>query len=316
MRAGLLLALSLSAACAPPRPFAPRATAPMVRLGPERLAVPYDDPRMADKQVLIDRINRDRAAHGLAPVAHDPRASLVGDRFCLDAALTGARGHWDLEGRAPYLRWAAAGGVDFHAQNAALYSTTAGRIDRPLADLLLLLHDAMMAERPPGDGHRRTILDPDHTHVGIGLAVAGGEFRMTQEFTRVAFEWVEAPAHALAPGEWAVVRGRPLPRWEVALVEIRHEPPPPPLTLDEVRRRASYGYPPVVRTLRPQLPEGFRYAEGGTGEVESGRAGVALEFPLDRGPGHYYVIPYVTPAGRSDDPARPAAAVLVTAARS
>jgi uncharacterized protein YkwD len=313
MRAAALLAAVLAAACIPPRPFAPRATAPLVRLGPERLAIAYDDPRAAEKRVLLERINRDRAAHGLAPVAHDPRASLVGDRFCLDAALTGARGHWDLSGRPPYLRWAIAGGVDFHAQNAAMYSTSAGRIDRPLEDVLLLVHDAMMDERPPNDGHRRTILDPDHTHVGIGLAVAGGEFRMTQEFTSVGFEWVEVPARALAPGEWAAIRGRPLLEWEVALVEIRHEPPPRPLSLDEVRRRATYTYPDVVRTLRPQLPPGIRYAEGGTGEVESGRAGVAFEFPLDRGPGHYYVLCYVRPAGRPDGPVRPATAVLVTA---
>lgn len=315
MRAAAIAAVLLAAACAPPRPFAPRATAPLVRIGPERLRVPYDDPRAAEKQALVERINRDRAAHGRAPVALDPRASLVGDRFCLDAALTGARGHWDLAGRGPHLRWALAGGIDFHAQNAAMYSTTAGRIDRPLADVLLLLHDAMMAERPPDDGHRRTILDPDHTHVGIGLAVTGGEFRMTEEFTSVAFEWVEVPARALLPGEWAAFRGKPLPGWEVGLLEVRHEPPPMPLSLDEVRRRASYGYPPVARTLRPRLPDGVAYEEGGTGEVEAGPAGVAVEFPLERGPGHYYVVAYVHPVGRPQDPLRPATAALVVAAR-
>lgn len=98
---------------------------PTIRLGPARIALAYDDPREADKRVLLDQINRDRAASGAPPLRYEPRASLVGDLFCLDAA-------------------------------------------------------------PPRDGHRRTILNPDYTHVGIGFAVAGGEFRLTEEFTRVA----------------------------------------------------------------------------------------------------------------------------------
>ena len=35
---------------------------------------------------------------------------------------------------------------------------------------------------PPLDGHRRNILGPGHTHVGIGLAVVGGDLTMTQQF--------------------------------------------------------------------------------------------------------------------------------------
>ena len=124
----------------------------------------------------------------------------------------------------------------------------------------------MMAERPPRDGHRRTILDPLFTHVGIGLAAVGGELRMTEEFTRVAFEWMELPAVPLRKGDWARFAGRTLPDWEVGLVEIRFEPPPHPLSLSELRRRGSYRLPPVVRTLRPRLPESGRYDTGGRGD--------------------------------------------------
>ena len=310
----LALAAVCAAGCLPARrPFAPRATAPLVRYGPDRLTLDYPDPRAAEKRALFDRINRDRVASGVPPVRYEPRGALAGDRFCLDAALAGSRGHFDLAGRAPYLRWALAGGVDFHAQNAAMYAVSSGRIDRPLAEVLLLVHDAMMAETPPRDGHRRTILDPDHTHVGIGLGVAGGELRMSQEFTSAAFEWVEVPAHALAPGDWAAFRGLPRPEWEVGQVEIRFERAPQPLTRDELRRRESYGYPPVSRTLQPRLPEGVRYEGGGKGEVDADKSGISLEFPLDRGPGHYYVLCLVHPAGRPRDPMHPATAALVVA---
>jgi hypothetical protein len=306
----VLLAAAAAAACVS-LPDAP--PAPLVRHGPERLAVPYDDPRAADKRVLFDRINRDRAQAGVDPVAYEPRGALVGDLFCLDAALAQAWGHWDLHGRAPYLRWALAGGLDFHAQNAAMFSVTPGPIDRPLAELLLRAHDAMMAEEPPNDGHRRTVLDPRHTHVGIGMAVVGGEFRMSEEFTSVAFEWIEVPPGPLRAGAWAGFRGRPRAGWDVGLVEVRHEPPPRPLTLAALRERASYRYPPVIRHSRPRAPRSTIPGGADRGDAETRGGEVRFEFPLDHGPGYYYVMAYVHPEGRSGEELRPATAAMITA---
>ena len=131
----------------------------------------------------------------------------MGDLFCLDGALSGAWGHWDLQGRAPYVRWGLAGGADFHAQNAVALSVSSGRLDLPVSELLVQAHESMMAEQPPEDGHRRTILDPRWTHVGIGAGTVGGQFRMSQEFTRVAFDWMDVPAAPAAGGRAGVVRG-------------------------------------------------------------------------------------------------------------
>ena len=50
----------------------------------------------------------------------------------------------------------------------------------------------MMNEVAPHDGHRRTILDPYATHVGIGMAWEGGEFRLAQEFVRRYIDWSRA----------------------------------------------------------------------------------------------------------------------------
>lgn len=272
---------------------------PMIRLGADRTAVAYDDPREADKRVLLERINRDRAAAGAPPLLYEPRASLVGDLFCLDAALGGFWGHWDDHGRPPFVRWGLAGGVDFHAQNSSAVSSSDGAIDKSVLALMLETHQAMMDERPPKDGHRRTILDPGYTHVGIGVAVAGGEFRMTQEFTRVVFEWVEIPARPLAAGSTAAFVGKPLPGWEVGAVQIRYEPPPRPLSPRQLRRRGSYGYPTVVRTI---------------GKLSVDREGVvSVRFPLSEGPGYYFVMCFV--AGRQGPQAgmTPATAAMVTA---
>lgn len=284
----------------------------MLRLGPSRTTLGYDDPRADIKRVLFDRINRDRSSHGVPPVDYEPRAALVGDLFCLEQALSGTWGHWDLEGRAPYLRWALAGGVDYHVENAATYSVSPGVVGRPIAELLLESHESMMAERPPEDGHRRTILDPNLTHVGIGMAVVGGQFRMSEEFTSVGFEWIEIPAGPLPVGAKAVFSGKPLEGWEVAMVDIAYEPPPRPLSLPELRGRRAYSYPPVMRTLRPRLPLGLVYKAGDRGDFEQGER-VTLRFPLNLGPGHYFVICSLRRQGRPRAPLFPATAAMVTA---
>jgi uncharacterized protein YkwD len=298
VRAGLAAVL-LAAACGVQPPRRAEERPPILRLGPDRTAIVYDDPREADKRRLLARINRDRAAAGLPPVRYEPRASLVGDLFCLDAALGGFWGHWDHRGRPPFVRWGLSGGVDFHAQNSAAISSSDGVTERPVLDLMLESHQAMMDEKPPKDGHRRLILDPAYTHVGIGVAVAGGEFRLTQEFTRVAFEWIEVPATPLAAGATATFAGKPLPGWEVTAIEIRHEPPPKPLSARQLRRLGSYGYPKLVRTF-----DDFGTDAGGT---------VSVRFPLDEGAGYYFVLCFVAPRSRAEASVTPATAAMVTA---
>jgi uncharacterized protein YkwD len=301
-----------AAGCVAARLLEPRQ--PVARHGPERTAMPYDEPQAADKRAIFERINRDREAHGVPPVHYEPRAALVGDRFCLDAATTGVSGHWDLQGRAPYLRWGLAGGVDFHAQNAAAFSMSGGRFTRPLRDLMLEAHAAMMAEVPPEDGHRRTILDPSFTHVGIGLAEVEGEARLTEEFTRVAFEWMETPAAPLRAGQRASFAGRPIKGWSVGLVEVRFEPPPKPLTLLELGRRRSYGYPAVVRTLLPAVPVPRGYLPATRGDFYVGSNGsFSLTFGLDAGPGHYFVLCYLRKDRESTGMMGPATAAMITA---
>jgi uncharacterized protein YkwD len=294
----LLGAAAAGAAAAQSRPAPTPAPTPVpgpvLRLGPERLAVTESPHQRELKKALFERLNADRAANGVAPLLWEPRAARVADRFCLDAALGGSFGHWDPEGRAPYVRWALAGGVDYHAENVGAYAISGGKLPAPLLELALESHAAMMAERPPHDGHRRTILDPTLTHVGIGVGAAGGQVRMAQEFTRVGFDWVEVPAAPLRAGATARFAARPLAGREIGLVEIRFEPPPRPLPPGDRRHGAAYGYPGVVRSLWPRTPGGVRYLDGSTGDFPVFSDGsFEAVFALDRGPGLYLVLCYL-----------------------
>jgi uncharacterized protein YkwD len=314
LTAGALLFCGGFAACRPFRTpsVPPRYPTEVVRHGLDRLAIPYDDPQRHVKENLFARINRDRAEAGLPPVAYEPRAALVGDHFCLDAAMAGTVGHWDLQGRTPYLRWALAGGLDYHSQNTASYSFSSGSVDRPLADLLLEAHEIFMAERPPRDGHRRAVLDPTNTHVGIGMAVVGGEFRMSEEFTSVALPWIELPAKPLRAGEWASFASGVPDVLEVESIELRHEPEPRALKRGDLVNRGAYRYPRLVRRYDPHLPAGLVYRGGGRGDFEVKRGRVFLGFPLSEGPGHYFVLAYVRRAATTG-PLWPVTAAMITA---
>ena len=172
---------------------------------PRRVVVPgvvaaYSERVPAAKAELLRTINQERSAVGAPPVAYDLLGARVGDEFCEDAARNRTSGHWDLAGRPPYLRWALAGGIDHHAENFAAESRRGYEFTEAPVDLLKKAHAAFMSENPPDDGHRKTVLDPIWTHVGIGLSIIGGELRMTEEFSRRVVEWVELPVDPVKAG--------------------------------------------------------------------------------------------------------------------
>lgn len=297
--ASLSLALAFVAALAPgcasrrqpAAGVAPPAAVPMARFGPERAGELRPGPASDAKAALFARINADRAAAGVSQLEWDAVAERAGDAFCLDAARSGVMGHWDLAGRAPYDRLADAGGVDFSAENFSGTSRTGFLVQaRELVGLLLEAHGRMMAERPPDDGHRKAILDPNWTHVGIGVAFEGGEFRMTEEYTRHAAVWVEAPAGRVRAGRSVNVNVQLPKGWSLAAVEIAYERFPRPLSAKEIARRGGYAFPPASQTLRPRLGAGFRYPDGSSGDVISDGGLVRARVALLSGPGSYWVL--------------------------
>ena len=161
---------------------------------------PADDPYFATRQGLAAQINRDRASANLAPVELDLFTSLVADHHCQEMAGYRYLSHWDLQGLLPYHRYHNAGGRDHVQENLSrltIYTTARAPISTEPNDLLPRLlesHARFVAEQPPSDGHRRTIFDPTHTHVGIGLAVVGGEFTMSEQFINRYVRLSELPA--------------------------------------------------------------------------------------------------------------------------
>lgn len=286
---------------------------PLRRAGPDRPFVEYRELYAHAKGRLLRTINAERAARGARPLAYDLVGARAGDEFCREAAMRGYTGHWDLSGRPPYLRYADAGGLDYHAQNVAGRSQRGAPLTEGVEELLHEAHRMMMDERPPHDAHRRTVLDPAFTHVGIGAAVVGGEFRMTEEYSRQVAEWIEVPAEPVPPRARAPFAAKLPAGWNVGAVEVAFEPPPRPMSVREIERRRVYEYPRAIRTFRPLLPAGQMWRDGSRGDfsIVSGR--LALDVPLENGPGHYIVLVYAGQGSISGRPLSPVVAARIEA---
>jgi uncharacterized protein YkwD len=212
---------------------------------------PTTEPADPVRKAVLDRINRDRRAERLPPVAWDEAASRVADRFCAEQIKEKTRGHFLTNGIPPYARTAFAGVFGMQAENSVTWRTTAPKFTESAESLALSGQDSMMEEVPPNDGHRRTILDPDATHVGVGYAIEKNEFRMAQEFLTRHLEVLTLERVAEDPST-ILVRGKVAAAYRMEFVTLAHEPPPHTLSRAEVNSRTFYAYPTAGLAFVPE----------------------------------------------------------------
>jgi uncharacterized protein YkwD len=199
-------------------------------------------PRDTVEAAVFDRINADRTAAGAPPVAWDEAAANVARAFCAAQVRERTRGHFLTDGDPPYARTALEGVFGVGAENSTAWLTSAREFQRGMVELALDAHQDMLEEKPPADGHRRTILDPDATHVGVGWSQQSGSFRMAQEFTTRRLSELSLTRVAQSPAT-ILIEGKLLPSDHFEFVTLAREPEPHPLTKGQADARTSYGYP-------------------------------------------------------------------------
>ena len=283
---------------------APDLTGPLAEVFPA-----VSRPEEPVKKLIFARINRDRAVERLFPVAWDEAASRVADEFCAQQVREASRGHFLMDGIPPYARTGFAGVFGVQAENSASWITTGGSFLESPARLALTGHEEMMAEKPPQDGHRRTILDPEATHVGVGYAAQGGRFQMAQEFLVRGLERLSLARRPRRPTTLRI-EGKPLPDRRLEFVTIALEPAPVPLTREEATGRSSYAYPHAALAYVAEGRNLLRVS--GVETKDRIRVWPNREFSFNFTPdraGLYTLIFYT--AVRSSEPPRPAAAATI-----
>jgi uncharacterized protein YkwD len=248
---------------------------------------------------VLTLINRDRQLYGLPPVQLDPRVSAMGDEYCRAQIRNGTTGHYTTDGLSPYARYSQAGGNDAVSENAAAWSATYRFNERALYEMVSRSQDAMMAETPPHDGHKRAMLDPNATHVGIGLAWENGEFRLVQEFVRRAVDWTRALPRAAQTDQPVMLSGMPLDGMKIEAITVHHEPLPQALTAQAASAIATYSLPEKRREYLPRVRnDNGRLAVARRSDFTVRDDGsFSFNVPFPDGPGLYTVVVWVSRDG-------------------
>lgn len=245
------------------------------------------------REQLLKMVNHERAGAGLNQLQLDDLAGQVANRHARDMATGGFLNHFGSDGLKPYHRYGLAGGTDAVQENCSaaesIESVSPLRVLNDLHDM----HQSMIDEVPPQDGHRKTILFPYHTHVGFGIALQNRSLRL-DELYLARYLQLDPFSSKAKPKSTVILTGRHLTSNHFLFgVDVCFEPLPGSLTLDWLRQNQhSISLPDTFVHLRPKVPEGTTYTDGGTGDFDWNRAGkfrVRVRLSKDE-PGIYTLI--------------------------
>lgn len=248
------------------------------------------------KQHILEIINQQRRSQGLRDVELDAFASKVAEEHAWEMARGNYTSHWNEQGLKPYVRYGKAGGMDAVMENVAGKWSNAGFAPENVADIIEQFQMAMFYEKPPRDEHRRNILQPQHTHVGLGIAYTGGRIQFAEEFV-ARYIQVDSIPDRLKAGDIITLKGELLyDKTDIHNIDIFYEPFPQALTPDQLNRTDLYSFPKDRLTLRVKAKEGYSYPDGTTGIIDydptTGKFSTPIDFKGAR-PGIYTIIVWV-----------------------
>jgi hypothetical protein len=255
---------------------------------------------------MLDLINRDRAAYGLGPVRLDEQASAIADDYCRRQIRERTTGHFTTDGLSPYMRYSFAGGDDGVTENTAAWSSKQAFTEGAIYEMTRRSEDAMMGEMAPHDGHRRAILDPAATHVGIGIAWERGEFRLAQEFVRRYVSWTRPLPREAKISDSVIAGGKPFGGMRIEAITVHHESVPSPMSIATANAIDNYSLPENRDEYLPRMKsEAVRTQDDGSVELASlarrgGRdfrisddGAFTFNVPFTDGPGVYTIVVWV-----------------------
>ncbi len=233
---------------------------PTLTLPPTRTPTPKPD-LSAAARYMLELINRDRRAAGLSPVQWDETAAQAAQSHAEEMATYVYLSHWNLAGYGPEHRYYFAGGRDAVRENVysyyQRYSTGGGM---PIEDWNGIIEQAEQALMQ-SPSHRDNILQPSHTHVGVGIGynAAKGEVRIVQEFVDRYVVLDPAP-ESIRLGDKVDIAGRILPGVSSPLINLAYEPFPTPMPVSELNQTSTYTpRAEVFQALNPRV-EGNRFS--------------------------------------------------------
>lgn len=223
-------------------------------------------PAMANH--LLNQVNIERAEARLTSLKLDRLACAVAEKHAVEMARNNFLSHWGLDGRKPYHRYSFAGGVEAIQENAGALNSSTPIASDEVPIHLMSMHRSMYEETPPNDGHRKTILNPIHTHVGFGYADYGFCVRLCELYV-ARYVAIDPYPMKASPRDRIVLSGRLLePSYSLESIDVFYEPPPTPPDRAWLGMPRPYGLPDERESLRPRLGPTYFYEDGSKGSIE------------------------------------------------
>ena len=198
------------------------------------------------ERIMLDLINEDRRKAGLGLVTWDATAAKSARQHVQEEADNGYISHWGMDGEKPQHRYTLAGGLDAVNENESvtlwLEDGFHGVSKNQIQTIVAEHESAMVNEQPPNDGHRKNILDPHHTGVGVAIAVGKYGVAMAQEFTN-HYTVVTPPPLTATPGSTITLKGGIDKGYQIKGIYSVWEPLPQPMTQEQLMQTHSYSDP-------------------------------------------------------------------------
>jgi uncharacterized protein YkwD len=261
--------------------------------------VPFGENLAPLPNQLLNLVNEERTAAGLTVLKLDELACKVAEKHAIEMAEGDFLSHWGRDGRKPYHRYSFAGGTEAIEENDGAADHGAPVASEEFTSDLIGLHKAMFDEFPPNDGHRQTILAPQHTHVGFGVALRGNHVRLSELYV-ARYVAIDEYSVRGVPKSKFFLSGRLLdPAYSLTSIDVFYEPLPSPPELPWLQTPRSYSLPDDRETLLIKLPENTFYETGSRGSIEiHGRGRFRAPINLTRKqPGIYTVVVWIQKSG-------------------
>ena len=193
------------------------------------------------------------------------------------------RGHWGPDGTKPYMRYTLAGGEQYSAENVFAIDYCPEDLDQYTLQTPVEQIDYAMGLFMNSPGHRKTMLDPFHRKVGIGIAYRPPTIWFVQLFVGDYIDYQTKPT--IESGTLTLsgqIKNGATVSDTTPTVMIYYDRPLEPLTRGQLSRTYCYTYGQTIARLRPPLEPGSRYTQDETVlDVESKSCPAPYDIPPD-----------------------------------
>lgn len=185
-------------------------------------------------------VNDDRKANGLGPVALSNIGSA--QNHANDQLALKYFSHWNSDGVKPYVVYTKLGGRGNVAENdyyTYSYCPTSNCLENTYDPYVEIKRgeDSMINNDAASNwGHKKNILDPNHTHVNFGIAYTNDRFYFIENFENNLVNWQTIKL----TGGTLMLSGTILPGYTMDSIDVFSDPSPKALTENDLDNSPPY----------------------------------------------------------------------------